>query len=435
MKRPHGTLNIQRTTLNDEEPHMTASSGSLADLKINRDAPERGGLWTLLLVLLLLGGLAGGVWWWYTRPRPVEVRILTLEEVAGGSGTGKRTLLNASGYVVARRQATVSSKVTGKVLQVMVEEGMKVEAGQELARLDDANVQAALKLTTAQLEAVRATVKETGVRIAEAEKEQRRVQALAKNGIANATELDRVEADVAALRARLERQERDIVVAERQLDQVFQELADLVIKAPFAGIVTTKSAQPGEMISPVSAGGSYTRTGICTVVDMGSLEVEVDVSEGYINRVQAGQPVQATLDAYPEWRIPCKVLAIIPTADRQKATVKVRISFDALDPRLLPDMGVKVAFQAEVDREPAAAAAAATAAPEVRIPRTAVRQDGDKETVLVVQNEHVERRAIRTTDTGGSDLTVLAGLRAGERIVPEPPDTLKDGTWVKERNE
>ena len=144
--------------------------------------------------------------------------------------------------------------------------------------------------------------------------------------------------------AHLAQQKLDVVVAERNVALWQQQMDDMIIRAPFDGVVTTKDAQPGEMISPVSAGGGFTRTGIGTIVDMDSLEIEIDVNESYINRVEPGQPVEATLDAYPDWKIPCKVIAIIPTADRQKSTVKVRVGFDQLDPRILPDMSVKVAF-------------------------------------------------------------------------------------------
>src|SRR5207237_800120 len=151
--------------------------------------------------------------------------------------------------------------------------------------------------------------------------------------------------------------------------------------------VTSKNAQPGEMISPLSAGGAFTRTGICTIVDMESLEVEVDVNESYINRVQGGQPVEATLDAYQEWKIPCKVIAIIPTADRQKSTVKVRVGFDKLDPRILPEMSIKVAFREAVTGGSAASRG-------VAVPKAAIQQRDGRDVVLVVQNGVAERRAV-----------------------------------------
>ena len=273
--------------------------------------------------------------------------------MSGADDDGGGTVLNASGYVTARRQATVSSKVTGKVIEILIEEGMEVEEGQVLARLDVSNVGAGLRLAEAQLGAARSTVRETEVRRDQAGIELRRQEKLV-------AERDRQPggAGPGAGRARCPggaastASERTSAVAERQVAVWRQQMEDRTIRAPFAGIVVAKNAQPGEMISPISAGGGFTRTGIGTVVDMSSLEIEVDVNEAYINRVRADQPVSATLDAYPDWRIPCHVIAVIPTADRQKATVEVRIGFDELDPRILPDMGVKVEFrEAESETE------------------------------------------------------------------------------------
>jgi RND family efflux transporter MFP subunit len=229
-----------------------------------------------------------------------------------------------------------------------------------------------------------------------------------------------------ALAARLERERVEVAVAERQLAIRRQELDDTVIRAPFAGVVVTKDAQPGEMISPVSAGGGFTRTGICTIVDMSSLEIEVDVNEAYINRVRSGQEVQATLDAYPDWRIDARVITPVPTADRQKATVKVRIAFGELDPRILPDMGVKVSFLAEEDTAEGGAAAAPTAL----VPEDAVRADGEQSVAFVFADERVERRAIRLGGRRGDRVEVVAGLSAGERVVVEGPPGLADGDRV-----
>src|SRR5438128_5984988 len=240
---------------------------------------------------------------------------------------------------------------------------MKMEAGQILAGIDSPNVEKGVRLAEAQSESVRKALDETKANLEQAERELARFTELAANKVASQSDLDRAEAEAKSLRARLEKQKADVVVSERDVAQWEQQLDDTVIHAPFAGIVTSKNAQPGEMISPMSAGGSFTRTGICTLVDMGSLEIEVDVNESYINRVEPGQPVEATLDSYPDWHIPSKVIAIIPTADRQKATVKVRVGFEKLDPRILPDMGVKVAFQG--------AGEAAAASRSVLVPKAA----------------------------------------------------------------
>jgi len=215
----------------------------------------------------------------------------------------------------------------------------------------------------------------------------------------------------------------DVTVANRQVELWRQQLDDTIVRAPFAGIVTQKNAQPGEMISPMSAGG-FTRTGICTLVDMTSLEIEVDVSESYINRVQSGQPVEATLDSYPEWRIPSKVIAIIPTADRQKATVKVRVGFVKLDPRILPDMSVKVVFQSAGETK--------AAARDLTISKSAVSQRGGKDIVWIVNDGQVERRAVTLGATQGNEVSVSAGLSGGEKVVLNAPDSLVDGGRVKE---
>jgi RND family efflux transporter MFP subunit len=305
---------------------------------------------------------------------------------------------------------------------------MKVEENQVLARLDDTNVRASLRLAEAQLESARNSLAETLVRIKEAEQELKRQSDLVTNKIATQADYDHAEASALALKAKLEVQRTDIIVAERQVAAWQQQQDDTVIRAPFAGIVTAKNAQPGEMISPISGGGTgFTRTGICTIVDMQSLEIEIDVNESYINRVESGQPVQATLDAYPDWQIPCKVIAIIPSADRQKSTVKVRVGFDKLDPRILPEMGTKVAFRQ-------ASAPAAGTARLVTVPKAAVRQQDGRDVVLVVQDGRAERRAITLTGTGNDEAVVSAGLRAGETVALDWPASITDGTHIKQLN-
>lgn len=402
---------------------MSPQKPTLDDLRIHRqEAPEtKAPLWVLLLLgVLLLGGSVAG---WRLWPRGILVRAVAAREA--GATAEERTVLNASGYVTARREATVSSKVTGKVIEVLVEEGMKVDEGQVLARLDDTNVKASLLLAQAQLVSASNALAETEVRIREAEQELERQKGLLTNKIATQADYDHAEASALALKARLLQQKADVEVAQRMLATWQQQLEDTVIRAPFAGIVTSKNAQPGEMISPISAGGGFTRTGICTIVDMQSLEIEIDVNESYINRVEAGQPVEATLDAYPDWKIPCKVIAIIPTADRQKSTVKVRVGFNHLDLRLLPEMSIKVAF-----RE--AGGAASSAARRVIVPKQAVRQQDGKDVVFVLHDGRAERRAV-TVDSSDSDNAVIeAGLAAGERVVIEGPANLADGAAVRE---
>lgn len=406
---------------------MSAPQPRLEDLRIERrektsSRPNASLLVGIAAALLIVAALA----WWLTRPKPLEVRTAAARELTAGSG-GARTVLNASGYVVARREATVSSKVTGKVLEVLVEEGLRVTTGQILARLDDVNTRASLQLAQAQLDAARTALEETRVRVAEAEREQARQQKLVAGGVATTADYDRAESTTKALNARLTQLATEVTVAERNLTLWQHQLDDTVIRAPFAGIVTSKNAQPGEMISPMSSGG-FTRTGICTIVDMDSLEIEIDVNESYINRVAPGQPVEATLDAYADWKIPCKVIAIIPTADRQKSTVRVRVGFDQLDPRILPEMSVKVAF-----RDTGASASAATATRSVLIPAAALRQEAGRDLVFVVARGRAERRAVSVAGTRGADTEILAGVSAGERVILEAPAGLADGVLVKEK--
>jgi RND family efflux transporter MFP subunit len=370
--------------------------------------------------------VVAGAAWWGLRSRAVPVRTVVVEEVAQASG-GSSTVLNASGYVTARRQATVSSKVTGKVIDVLVEEGMKVEKDQILARLDGSQARQALALSEAQLEATRRAMAETEARKREASIRKTRIADLLKAGVASKADWDAIESEVDVLDARLATQRGDVTTGEREVDIQRQYLDDTIIRAPFAGVAVSKNAQPGEIISPMSAGGGFTRTGISTIVDMSSLEIEVDVNEAYIQRVQPGQKVVATLDAYRDWSIPAHVITTIPAADRQKATVMVRIGFDQLDPRILPDMGIKVAFLAD------AAGAGATSARVVRVPRATVRGSQGEEFVFVVSRENtLERRAIKVAPGGGDPVDVLAGLSAGERVVVDGPAELAAGVAIAE---
>ena len=396
----------------------------LASLRIERaplSAPSR--RWGRSVVLLvLLAAAGGGARWWSQRVVPIEVEVAQVSQRAVGT---QASVLNASGYVTARRRATVSSKVTGKVIEVNVEEGMAVREGQVLARLDDSTMRAALELARAQLEAARRSVPEVEVRLEEARLTLNRRTRLSKEGLATPADLEQAEAEVNSLIARIGSQREQINVAERQVALQQTAMDDMVIRAPFSGVAISKDAQPGEMVSPVSAGGGFTRTGISTIVDMRSLEVEVDVNESYINRVTAGQPVTAVLDAYPDFAIPAKVIAVVPTADRQKATVLVRIGFNALDPRILPDMGVKVTFLRE-----ATEGSAPAARPVALVPKSAVRTEGGASYVFLVKQNTVERRAVQTAGTDGDRLEVTAGLSAGDRVVVAPPAGVAEGTPI-----
>ena len=404
---------------------MDSKSPSLDALRIDRSqAPLKaggGGIWWLLLVLLVI---AGAGTWWFTRAKAISVKTATVQ-ARSATGSGGKTLLNASGYVTTRLEATVSSKITGKVTEILVEEGMKVEKGQILARLDASNVESSLRLAEAQLASAKLNLAETQPMVEYTDAEMKRLDALGSRAVSS-SEVSKARAEAGSQQAKLERLKADVTVAERQLDEWKQQLDDTIIRAPFAGVVTTKDSQPGEMISPMSSGG-FTRTGICTLVDMASLEIEVDVGESFINRVKAAQPVEATLDAYPDWKIPGKVIAIIPTADRQKATVKVRVAFEKLDPRILPQMGVKVAFQSEETAELATRTA-------LTVPKGAVQKDNGRDVAWVVKDGKVERRAVTVANSTANESILTAGLAQGEIVVLHPPSTLTDGTAVTVEN-
>jgi RND family efflux transporter MFP subunit len=403
---------------------VTDLKDELAGLRIEREPirVSRGGWVKWIVLLAIVAGAGVGAWMWFTRPRPIEVEVASVVERAAGT---QASVLNASGYVTARRRATVSSKITGRVIEVNVEEGMTVKQGHVLARLDDADVRAGLGLAVAQVEAARRAVRENEVRLHEARLTLKRRQVLLKEGISTQAEVEQAEAEVGTYEARISAAQQQVEVAERQVTLRQTDLDNTVIRAPFTGVAISKDAQPGEMVSPVSAGGGFTRTGICTIVDMRSLEIEVDVNESYIGRVTPSQVVSAVLDAYPEWQIPAKVITTVPTADRQKATVLVRIGFDALDPRILPDMGVKVTFLRDADE-----ASTAQAQPVSLVPKSAVQGENDQRYVFVVKQDTVERRAVRTGGTDGDRLEVVAGLNGGDRVVVTPPPTLAPGVPV-----
>jgi len=397
---------------------MTDLTHDLAALRIERE-PERpdAGRWILwigLLILLSGGGFAG--WRWFTRERPIEIQVATVSMRAAGT---QGAVLNASGYVTARRRATVSSKITGKVIEVNVEEGMMVKEGQVLARLDASGPRAALALAEAQAEAARRGLRENEVRLEQARLAERRVTQLLTDRIVSQSQVDQAKADADSIEAHIAALREQISVTERQIQVEQAELSNYVIRAPFGGVAVSKDAQPGEMVSPISAGGGFTRTGICTIVDMNSLEIEVDVNESYISRVKPGQEVVAVLDAYPDWMIPSRVITTVPTADRQKATVLVRIGFNELDPRILPDMAIKVSFLRDADESATPVAQSTTLAP-----RATIKTEGGNSFAFIVRGDGVERRAVRLGDADGDRVEVLAGLQPGDRVVVSPPAEL-----------
>ena len=373
---------------------------------------------------MVLAGVAFGAWKMFGG-HTTEVTTVVAEAETSGPSLGN-SVLNASGYVVARRMSTVASKVTGRVLEIYVEEGMAVKKDQVVARLDPVNSRTVLTMAERELEASRRNLAEIEVRLGDARRTLERNEALVKQQLVSESALDASRAEVNALAARLEASKAQVKVSESQLAMRQNDYDDLNVRAPFDGVIISKDAQPGEMISPLSAGGGFTRTGIATIVDMDSREIEVDVNEAYINRVKPNQRVEAKLDAYPDQPLPAHVVNIVPTADRTKATVRVRIGFDKLEPQILPDMGIKVRF---LDEAPAVANS--SQGPRVRVPTVAVQRSGGEAYVWVVNDGTVERRAITTGAENDGQTEVLAGVHAGEELVAPIVEGLEDGGKVK----
>jgi RND family efflux transporter MFP subunit len=390
---------------------MNDKSSLLNQLRIDRgtEPEEAGPRWRLWAAGAAVVVLAVVAWFVFSGPSGVPVHAAVATAVTTGNAGGG-SLLDASGYIVARRQATVSSKITGKVQTVMIEEGQQVKEGEVLAQLDDSNARAALAQAKANL--VQADLAFKNI----APIYKRNVELAAKGWI-SATALDQSKANYDAADSGLAVARAAVTLAQRNLD-------DTTVRAPFSGVVTVKAAQPGEIVSPISAGGGFTRTGIGTVVDMDSLEVEVDVSEAFISRVHPDQPTTIRLNAYPDWQIPGEVITVIPTADRAKATVKVRIAIKQKDPRIVPEMGARVSFLAEPGGNGGATSSG------VLIPNDAVQGKGETGTVYVIHDDKVERRAVRLGASGTEGQTILAGLKAGDRVAQGDLTKLSDGAKV-----
>jgi HlyD family secretion protein len=418
------------------DPKTGSDAGNLLrQLRIastDRDRPVRPG-WSrtlmvsgALIALALLGG-AAAYWKWHARPVPVEAATALAPSKAGGPAA----ILQATGYVTARREATVSAQITGTVKDVLIEEGEHVKAGQVLARLEDSAYQAGVAQARAQLLAAQALEAQYAAQLAQAQRDTKRNEDLIGRNLVARQALEASQTQQDALAAQLQAQRRQIELAEASLRGAEVQLSYCTVRAPFAGVIVAKAAQSGEIISPISAGGGYTRTGVGTIVDMDSLEIEVDVNESYINRVVAAQPAQALLDAYPDWTIPAHVVAIIPTADRNKATVKVRVGLDLKDPRILPDMGVRVSFLEPGSDHPPSASSGAPAIEGVLVPASAVVDSGlpGGKRVFVIEGERVRSRTV-TPGKAYGDLLAVTGLQAGAQVVRTPPAGMQDGSRV-----
>ena len=409
---------------------MNGNAELLRELRIDRDdapKPRRRWPWIVGSIVLLLALLAG-IGAWMGKNRPVDVETATA--TAPGAG-GNASVLDATGYVVARRMATVSAKVPGRVREVLIEEGQTVREGETIATLDPIDAEQQRALARSQVDAARSQGASLQAQLREAEAQANRLGALVRQQLVSKAQYDQAIAQRDTLRAQLATARQNTVVAERSLRIAAQGVDNNIVRAPFDGVVIAKAAQPGEIVSPMAAGGGFTRTGIGTIVDMDSLEVEVDVGESYIGRVRPGMPVEATLNAYPDWKIPAEVIAIIPTADRAKATVKVRIKLNQKDPRIVPDMGVKVSFLEEAKPGDTGKRAG------VRIPAAAVVEREGKQVVFVVGEKDVVTMTPVTVGEkmADADVQVMSGLDSGATVVVSPPDTLQTGSRIKAKAE
>ena len=409
---------------------MNDKSALLNQLRIDRKdlPPPGGGKWRLWAA----GGLAAivvviGVWI-ALSPSGVPVHAATVRAATGGTGpSAAGSLLDASGYVVARRSATVSAKIAGKLVEVLVEEGKRVEKDQVIARLDDSNLRAAREQAEARVAEAKANLAAAQVAYADIKPIHERNEKLLKEGWVSQTAYDQSKSRYNAARAAVGVNEQQLAVAEAALAVAQRAQDDATVRAPFSGVVTVKAAQPGEIVSPISAGGGgFTRTGIATIVDMDSLEVEVDVSENFINRVHSAQPATVRLNAYPDWQIPAEVIAVIPTADRSKATVKVRVALKEKDARIVPEMGARVSFLNDAPAETAGAAPT----PGVIVPTDAVQANGETGIVFVIQGSKVERRAVKLGARNAEGQTVLSGLQSGMRVAAGDLSKLSDGAKI-----
>ncbi|MGB7150117.1 MAG: efflux RND transporter periplasmic adaptor subunit [Terriglobales bacterium] len=398
----------------------------LGSLRIH-DGQRKGGKAGKILaiffgLLIILGGVGASVYALLDSKPMVEV-VIARKAVGPGS---REALLNATGYVTPRQRATIAAKITGRVTGVFFDEGTHVHQGQLLATLDDADAQRALGSAKADRNSAQAAIADYEVQQKNARILLYRTEELQKAGVEPQEQLDNARTSVESLQAKIDLAKAQAAAAEARTQEAQQAVDNCTIRAPFDGIVVSKDAQVGEMVSPISAGGGFTRTGIATIVDMNSNEIEVDVNEAYITRVKPGQQVTAILDAYPDWEIPSRVRTIIPSADRQKATVKVRISFLKLDPRILPDMGIKVTFLGDA---PTSKEVAAT--PAILVPQTAVRDDDGKKVVFLVKDDKAERRAVTLGGNRGTDTEIMAGLAVGDAVVVNGPANLHDGEAVR----
>ena len=411
-----------------QQDKSVSNADLLKELRIERHQREEHGHgparwpWIVGVIVLVLAALGVGTWWWFSH-RPVPVH--TAQAVAAASDPSAGAVLQATGYVTARRQATVSAQITGTLTAVLIEEGDHVKQGQILAKLDDSQYKAALDAAIAQARAAHALVNQYEAQLAQNQRDATRNESLAERGLISKQAAEQSHTLASSTRAQLASQQRQAAAADAQVVEAQVNFGYCLIRAPFNGVIATKDAQVGEVVSPFSAGGGFTRTGIGTIVDMDSLEVDVDVNEAYIGRVTPNMPAEAVLDAYPDWKIPAHVIAIVPAADRGKATVKVRVAMEKKDARIVPDMGVRVSF---LDTRPAVAEQAPKG---VLVPAKAIVKRDGSDSVFIVANGKAHRQTVQPAAQNFGDMRLLpASVNAGDSVVVSPPDDLRDGSDV-----
>ncbi|KQY86512.1 acriflavin resistance protein [Pelomonas sp. Root1444] len=403
-------------------------TGLLKELRIEgAQRDDHGGgppkwVWGVVAAIVALALAGAAAWWYWAGNKPIAVQTTTVR--ANGQGPSANAVLQATGYVTARRMATVSAQMTGTLTEVLIDEGVRVKKGQVLARLDDTGLKAGMAAAEAQVRSAEASTGQLRAQLAQAEADARRQAELAASGMTTRQSQEQTATAVKSYKAQIDAAQRQVEVAQAQVRQARVNFDYATVRAPFDGVVTARAAQVGEIISPLSAGGGFTRTGVGTIVDMDSLEVNVDVNEAYIAQVKPDMPCEAVLDAYPDWKIPAHVVAVIPSADRGKATVKVRVALEKKDERVVPDMGVRVSFlaaQPKADVKPV---------PGVLVPPDAVAQRDGAAVVFVVQEGRAEQRAVQLGADVGKFKLATAGLKAGETVVVSPPAELKQGSTV-----
>ena len=410
-----------------------AAPADLSKLRIDRSAPPppvrralRRNLVLFAVALVLVAGVAAVV---RGRSVPTVQVAIAASTTGGGASSGGVTSVTANGYVVARTKASVSAKIAGRLAYLGVSEGSYVHQGEIIARLDNADYQAAVAQAQANVAAAEASVIEATSDRDQSARDANRIRDIRAS---NPNLMSPQELETATSRAATALARYDAAAARKRSAEAGLRLArandeNTIIRAPFTGTVLRKDAEVGEVVAP-SVGGGLTRGAVVTMADLSTLEVEVDVNEAYIARIASERPARITLDAYPDTTFRGKVRQVVPTADRQRATVQVKVSILDHDPRILPEMGAKVDFL-EPPKPAATGEAAARAA--IRVPSTAVRSDASGSYVWLVRDGRLTKRAVTAGPVSAGFLEVRSGLSGGEQLLVGGVEKPEEGMKVK----